>query len=252
MSQGPDGAATGPAPTTATTAEPATAAPAKPTAESILEDSIAASGGRAAREAVTSMRATGTMKIAKLGVGGRVEMIMKAPDLARVTIEIDGLGRMESGSDGKTVWERNAMTGARVLEGNERERARRSGMVQADLLWRDLYKKVELVGEVEFEGRPAYKLEMTTTLGDVETAYYDRETKFQLGKEEISKTQMGEFPTRSVFFDYKTYGDIKMSSRMIQSAQGVDSEFILEKIELNPTLAADAFALPPEIKPLVK
>jgi hypothetical protein len=241
----------GPAPAPAATTTAAPAAPAAPTAESILEDYITATGGRAAREAVTSMHATGSMRIQKLGVGGRVEMMMKAPDLAHITIEIAGLGTMESGSDGTTVWEKNAMTGARVLEGAERERGRRSAMLQSDILWRDLYQKVELVGEVEFEGRPAYKLEMTTTLGDVETAYFDRETKLQLGKEEISKTQMGEFPTRSLFYDYKSYGDIKMSSRMIQSAQGVDSEFLIDKVELNPALPADAFTLPADIKALV-
>jgi outer membrane lipoprotein-sorting protein len=240
---------TGPAPAT-TTATPAE--PAKPTAESILEDYVTATGGRAAREAVTSMRATGTMRIAKLGVGGRLEMQMKAPNLMRLSIEIEGLGKMESGSDGKTVWEKNAMTGARVLEGNERERALRGAMLQSDLMWRELYTKVELVGEVEFEGHPAYKLEMTTPLGDVETVYFDRETKLELGKEEVSKTQMGEFPTRSVFYDYKTYGSIKMSSRMTETAQGVETELTLENVELNPTLAADAFVLPADIKPLVK
>ena len=39
------------------------------------------------------MRATGTMRIAKLGIGGKIEMMMKVPNLARVTVEIDGLGR---------------------------------------------------------------------------------------------------------------------------------------------------------------
>jgi hypothetical protein len=244
-----------PATTPATSSAAATPAPppdAAPTAESILEGHIAATGGRAAREANTTMRATGTMRIAKLGIGGKVSMTMKAPDLAHVVVDIDGLGRNENGSDGTTVWEKSAMTGARILEGAERERSLRRGRMNADLEWRQLYTKVELLGEAEFEGRPAWKLQLTSPLGDVETQYFDRETKLALGKEEITKTQMGEMPTRSAYFDYKTYGNLKMSSRMVESMQGMDIEIVLDSVELNPTIPPDTFAVPAELKALIK
>lgn len=231
---------------------PAPAPSAEPTAESILEGHVEATGGRAARQAVTTMRATGTMKIAKLGIGGKVEMKLRSPNLAHVVVDIDGIGRTENGSDGTTVWERNAMTGARVLEGHERERSLRAAMLHADLEWRTLYTKAELVGEAEFEGRPAWKLQLTTPLGDVETLYYDRETKLALGKEEIAKTQMGDMPTRSVYAEYKTYGDLKMASRVVESTQGMDIEITLDAVELNPSLPADAFAVPADVAPLIK
>jgi outer membrane lipoprotein-sorting protein len=241
----------GPAPASTTT--PATSAPAaQPTAESIIEDHITATGGRAAREAMTSMRATGTMRMAKLGINGKLELMMKAPNLARVVVDIDGIGRTENGSDGTTVWEKTAMTGARILEGAERERSLRSSMLHADVKWRELYTKAELAGEVEFADRPAWKLLMTTPLGDVETHYYDRETKLALGKEEIAKTQMGELPTRSVYAEYKTYGALKMASRVIESTQGMDIEITIDSVELDPTLPADAFAVPADVAPLIK
>ncbi|HUQ07687.1 MAG TPA: hypothetical protein VM261_34570 [Kofleriaceae bacterium] len=239
-------------PATAAAAEPAPPTSAEPTAESILEGHIAATGGRAAREATKSMRATGTMRIAKLGIGGKVSMTMKAPDLAYVVVDIDGLGRNENGSDGTTVWEKSAMTGARILEGAERERSLRRSRLNADLEWRELYSKVELVGEAEFEGRPAWKVQLTSPLGDVETQYFDRETKLALGKEEITKTQMGEMPTRSAYFDYKTYGKLKMSSRLVESMQGMDIEITLESVELDPTLPPDTFAVPAELRALIK
>lgn len=230
----------------------APAEPAKPTAESILEDAITATGGRAARAGVTSMHATGTMRIAKLGIGGTIEMMMKAPNLSRVVVDIDGIGRTESGSDGTTVWEKNVMTGARILAGDERERALRNYMLHSELAWRELYTKVELVGEVEFEGRPAWKIQMTTPLGDLETAYYDRETKLPLGKEDTSKTQMGDIPSRSVYEDYKTFGKLLMSTRLRQSAQGMDMEITLDTVELDPKLTADAFAVPADVAALDK
>lgn len=250
-------AACGPKPAPAPTvtdpapdAPPAT--PAAPTAESIIEAHIEATGGRAAREAVTSMRALATMRIAKLGIGGKMEMMLKVPNLARVVVDIDGLGRTENGSDGTTVWQKNAMTGARVLEGEERERTLRDGMLHAELKWRELYSKAELLGEAEFEGAAVWKLQMTTTLGDVETLYYDRETRLLVGKEAISKTQMGEIPTRSRYVEYQTYGGLKMPNKLVESTQGMDIEITMDQVELNPTLPADTFAVPADVIPLIK
>ncbi|MBZ0235914.1 MAG: hypothetical protein K8M05_26540 [Deltaproteobacteria bacterium] len=233
------------------TPTPSPAAPTTPTAESIIEAHITATGGRAARQAITSMRATGTMRIAKVGIGGKVEMRMRAPNLAHVVVDIDGLGRTQNGSDGTTVWEKSAMTGARVLEGAERERALRAATLHSELAWRELFTKVELLGEAEFAGRPAWKLAFTTPLGDVETHYYDRETKLELGKEEIAKTQMGEFPTRSTYADYKSYGGLMMASKVIETTQGMDIELTIDAVEMNPSLPADAFAVPADIAPLV-
>lgn len=243
---------TGPASVAPPAAAPAPAALAEPTAESIIEGHITATGGRAAREAVTTLRATGTMRIAKIGIGGKVEMKMKAPNLAHIIVDIDGIGRTENGSDGTNVWERTAMTGSRVLEGAERERSLRAATLHAELKWRELYTKAELAGETEFEGRPAWKIVMTTPLGDVESHFYDRETKLALGREEIAKTQMGDLPTRSVYAEYKTYGTLQMASRVVESTQGMDIEILLDVVELNPSFAADAFAVPPEIAPLIK
>ena len=228
------------------------AAPAVPTAEQIIEASIEASGGREARAKITSMRTTGKMQIAKLGIAGKVSAASQAPNLARVIVDIDGLGRTENGSDGTTVWEKSAMTGARVLAGAERERTLRKFRLHADLEWRTLYKKTELIGEAEFEGRPAWKLAFTTPLDDVETVYYDRETKLPLGSEEIAKTQMGDMPTRSVVRAWRDDGGIKTVSVMVESTAGMDIEITIEQVELNPTLPADTFAVPKDVIPLIK
>jgi hypothetical protein len=228
------------------------AEPAAPTAESIIEAYIEATGGRAAREQITALRAFGTMRIAKLGIGGKVEMITRTPNLAVVTVDIDGLGRNQNGSDGTTVWEKAAMTGARVLEGAERERSLRKFMLHADMQWRTLYTKVELVGPVTFEGKEAWKVQFTTPLGDVETSYYDQATTLALGSEEIAKTQMGEMPTRTVYLEWGEHGGLKMPTKILESTAGLEIEVTLDKVELNPSLAADAFAVPPDVIPLIK
>ncbi len=241
-------------PTQAVPAGPvaAPAEPAAPTAESIIEASIEASGGRAARERITSMRTTGKMQIVKLGISGKVSSMSKAPNLALIVVDIDGLGRTENGCDGTTVWEKSAMTGSRVLAGTERQRMLRKFTLNADLKWREMYKQAELVGEVEFAGRPTWKVQFTTPLDDLETVYYDRETRLPIGSEEIAKTQMGDMPTRSVVKAWRDDGGIKTASHMVETTAGMEIEVTLDTVELNPTLPADAFAVPKDVIPLIK
>lgn len=232
--------------------EPVVTAPAAPTAEAIIEAYIEATGGRAVREKITALRAFGTMKVAKLGIGGKVEMITRTPNLTLVTVDIDGIGRQQNGSDGTVVWEKASMTGARVLQGQERERSLRKAILHAELQWKTLYTTVELAGEVEFQGKPAWKVLSTTPLGDVETSYYDRETKLALGSEEIAKTQMGDMPTRSVILEWGEHGGLKMPTKIVESTAGMEIEVTIDKVELNPELAADAFAVPPDVMKLIK
>jgi hypothetical protein len=239
-------------PPAAEPAEPTAAEPAAPTAESIIEASIEASGGRAARERITAMRSTGKMQIAKLGISGKVTAMNQAPNLALLVVDIDGLGRTENGCDGKTVWEKSAMTGSRVLAGTERERMLRKFTLNPDLKWREMYKKAELVGEVEFEGRPAWKIQFTTPLDDIETVYYDRETRLPLGSEEVAKTQMGDMPTKSVIRAWRDDGGIKTASQMVEITAGMQIEVTLDTVELNPTLPPETFAVPKDVIPLMK
>ncbi len=246
------GKSTTPAATTTPPPPAEPAAPAAPTAESILDGYVEATGGKAARDRVTALRMTGTVRLAKLGIGGKMTMIAQAPGQVLVVAEIEGAGRTEQGTDGKVAWEKNAMTGARVLAGDELARTLRKSTFHAEVKWRELYSKTELLGEAEYDGQPAFKLEMTTTLGDVETAYYHRETLLALGSERVEKTQMGAMPTKTVYREYTDYGGLKMPRVVVESAGGIDFEVALDNVELNPTLPATTFAVPADVIPLIK
>ncbi len=246
------GGRTPPATSPATTPPAAIQPTAAPTAESILEAAIEATGGRGARAGLTAMRATGTMRVPSIGLEGKVEMLVSAPRSMRLRVDLGGLGMQESGTDGAVAWDQSSMTGARVLAGAERERTLRTATFHAELHWRELYAKVELAGEATFADRPAWKLVATTAEGETETLYFDRETRLALGSEATVTSQMGAIATTTVLRDYAAYGPIKMPRTVTQRAQGMEFEISFDQIEWNPTLAADAFALPPAVRALVK
>ena len=78
--------------------------PAKPkepsTAEEVIEASLAAEGGRAVLEKVTSVHMTGQVKIAQLGTPGTLETFSAPPNKAFSRFEIKGVMKDESGVTG--------------------------------------------------------------------------------------------------------------------------------------------------------
>ena len=132
-----------------------------PKAEQILEKSIEATGGRVAYEKLHNRITRGTFSVA--GMTSKAKMISYSaePQKQYVLIESDALGKIETGTDGKTAWKITTMMGPQVIEGEERALIIRDSKFNALLYWKKLYKSAECVGVEEIDGKPCYKVVMT-------------------------------------------------------------------------------------------
>src|SRR6185503_16867285 len=153
------------------------AAPAKtlPSAESVLDGFVAATGGRAAYEKLQTRVSSGTFAVTALNQRGTFIMYQAAPRKMVLLIEMPGIGKEERGTDGETAWSRSAMTGNRIVDGEERAQMLRTAALQSEIQWRELYSKVETVGVEDVDGHRTYKLDFHTPEGTVEHRNYDVE-----------------------------------------------------------------------------
>src|SRR5262245_26676895 len=90
-----------------------------PPAKEIVAKYIAATGGEAAYRAIQSIHVKGTFELTAQGSGGPFEDFSARPAKKRTTVQIQGLGAIESGYDGKNAWEISPQTGAAVLSGRQ-------------------------------------------------------------------------------------------------------------------------------------
>src|SRR3954467_5485678 len=89
-----------------------------PSAESLLQNSLERSGGKAYAE-VKSLEMTGTVEMVDHNITGPVSVFQAGPK-SYMLIELPGLGKVEEGFDGETAWEVNALQGARIKEAEEK------------------------------------------------------------------------------------------------------------------------------------
>src|ERR1022692_80283 len=168
------------------------AADALPTGEAVLDKYIEVTGGKAAYEKKNTEVSTGVMEFIGKGVKGKIMSYQAAPTKSYTVVEIDGIGKMEEGTDGVVAWERSALKGPRLKSGEEKAVALRAASIQHDIHWRDFFQKVECTGVEPIDGAVCYRVMLTPKDGQPETRYYDKKTSLLVRTNMIMKTEMGE------------------------------------------------------------
>ncbi|MFC1484713.1 hypothetical protein ACFL6Q_06685, partial [Candidatus Neomarinimicrobiota bacterium] len=98
-----------------------------PGADGILDRYIAATGGEAAYARLHNRVTTGTFEITQAGIRGDVAIYHARPHQMYTEIDLEGIGRQQSGVSGEVVWELSPMTGPRIKSGEEQRTALRDG-----------------------------------------------------------------------------------------------------------------------------
>ena len=233
-------------------APPKTAAAAKlPSARSIIDRYIEAIGGRKAILSHSSSRATGTMTVPSSGISGTLEVYGARPNKSLVKITMGGIGEITEGFDGKIGWSMNPMTGPRLTEGKELAEKAFDADFYSDLHEPGRYVSMTTVDQVEFDGRPCYKISLVRKSGGEDFDFYDVKTSLKAGAMGTRESQMGPMSVTQIQTDYKKFGGLLVPTTMKQSAMGVQHTLALNVIEFD-TVDPSVFELPAPIKALLK
>jgi hypothetical protein len=230
----------------------ASRAPALPSAGDVLARYRAAIGGEDAIRAHTARRTIGQFELPAQNIGGAFEMLATAPNRMLVRITLGGLGTLVRGYDGSVGWAVDPAIGPRVLEGAELAEVRHSADFYYELHDPSSFSSLTVTERAPFEGKDCYTLHAVRTSGFEVTEYYDAATGLLAGFRMNSSSSMGTVPGVVTVLDaYKNFGGLLEPSVARQRAMGMESVLTVENISYDP-IPDTAFALPPEIKALVK
>jgi hypothetical protein len=227
------------------------AAETQPTAEAILDKYIEVTGGKAAYEKKLTEVSTGVMEFTGKGVKAHMATYQAAPNKSYMVVEIEGIGKMEDGTDGSVVWERSALKGPRLKSGEEKAVALRGAAIHHDVHWRDYFQKVEFTGVEPIDGHVCYRVALTPKEGQPETRYYDKKSNLLVRTNMILKTEMGEIPAEMSVSDYRSVNGVLMPFQLKQKVLGQEFTITQESIQSNVDIPKDRFALPDDVKALV-
>lgn len=222
----------------------------EPTGPAIVDRFVAATGGKAAYDKVTSEVAEGTVNMGAQGVSGTVRVLKKAGN-AYTVIEIAGVGKLEEGVRNGVAWENNKITGARVRSGEERAVHVRNAAIDLDHQWRKYFPTAELAGSESVAGEDCYKVIMKPATGEPETRFFSKKSGLLLKMTATMPTQMGPMPMESTLSDYRDVQGVKRPFKLGVNAGGQTAEMVFSKWTTNSVIPDTAFAMPPEVLALV-
>jgi len=224
-----------------------------PSAREIVDRSIKVAGGAEAFKAVTSIRAKGSVSVPKQNMTGTLDVMSARPNKVVSHGSVSGIGNLDEGFDGKVGWSIDPITGPSLSAGKELAQRADDSWFDAPLHAPDYVRQMTVAGQEIFDRRPAYKVNVVLVSGREKTEYFDVETGFLIGVEAVHEMpmNMGSAPTREIFRNFRKYGAFMMPSEQSAQVLGVEQIVTFTSYEFN-TVPESAFALPPQIKALIK
>src|SRR5215471_12607926 len=222
-----------------------------PKGDALLDKYVEVTGGKAAYSKIHSTTTLGTMEFKAMGLKGKMTAYATEPDLHYTEISLEGIGKIQEGSNGQVAWGMSAVQGPRVKEGDEKAETLLQAKFNSDLAWRDIFKSAETVGTETVDGKECYKVVLTPKTGTPITRWYDKQSGLLLKMSLTSKSPMGEVQSDSTFSDYRKEGDVLMAHKVVSHVATMELVMTLETVQHNTEIPKDRFEVPAEVKALL-
>jgi len=170
------------------------------TAETVVENYLAAIGGREKLEALKDVETN--MKMSMQGMSIDAKMYQKAPDKYRMTISMGGSVLSDTRFDGK-VGRMSSMQGEQVLEGKQLENLQTQSQFMRELKYEELGYTLQLKSIELVNGKKTYMVDVSHPGSGTGYDYYDSETGLRLREDKIEVTPDGEMVQTTHLSDYK-------------------------------------------------
>jgi hypothetical protein len=232
-----------------------------PRADELLDRYINATGGKEAYDKIKNRVSKGTMEFAGQGIKLSGTLYAAKPNLVCTILASDATGKIESGTDGRVVWENSLLKGPAIKKGAERSNALRDSTFDRLVYWKTVYGKAECVGRQAVDGNMCFKIVLTPKRPKASTAdqkeselltLYINETSSLVTKIESKVvTAAGTIPVEAYFSDYKIVDGILISHKVVIRLLNQERIMTISDIKHNVELPQDRFEFPDQIQALL-
>jgi len=179
-----------------------------PTVDSILTKHLAAIGGKAALEKVSSRVFKIKIQSETLG-NSEGEVFFKAPNKEVSQIDLGNSGILTEGFDGTIGWAKTPWDGLREKSGDELAKVKRDAEFHRELKLKTLYPDLSYKATEKVEGEDAYVLQSKPTSTSKETLFFNTKTGLLVRQDSEFQGPQGVVNTSMLAQDYKPVDGIK-------------------------------------------
>ncbi len=217
------------------------------TVDEIIAKNIEAHGGLQKLKSVSTMRATGQLRMGMLQAAFVQEN--KRPGKVRDEMTLQGMTAIDA-YDGKLGWRISPFEGRKEADPISADDAK-ALVEQADIDgqladYKNKDHRAELMGHDSVEGTDCYKIKLTLSTGDVHYYYIDADSFLEL-KVETERNIRGTVQYEEVLYgDYEQVNGIYYPFAIESGTKGSPNrvKYTLDKVELNVPLTDSIFAMP--------
>jgi hypothetical protein len=220
-----------------------------PAADSLIARHVSAIGGREKYTTLQSLRTSGTTLIPSMGLQAEFELVQGAPNRMVLKVVVPGLGEVLNGFDGTIGWSVDPLVGPALTGGAELVQTAEEAHMLAALRDPALVVKRETIEETAYAGIPCWKVNLEWASGRTSSDCYSSESGLLIATEEVQVTVMGEIPSTTLYFEYRSFDGRLFPTRIVQQAMGQEQEMRVQSVEFD-TVDPSAFDLPPAIRVL--
>lgn len=235
-----------------------------PSAATILDRHIEATGGKEAHLKLSNRRLIGKLEVRQFGheLEAKVEQNIKTPNQSHLLIDGATLYQVKANNE-EQAWEwaplpshgsdhshdatpshgeeghedgdshgfggTNQEAKAFLLKGTEKVRALEANRIHAPLEWRTLYSKIETRRRTKVGDEIAYEVSATTPRGDRRTLYYSQKNGRLLRKDRtVDFPSLGKTILSAYYENYREFDGIWLPTTVRQE---LDSEYYGEGVQ---------------------
>jgi thiol-disulfide isomerase/thioredoxin len=197
-----------------------------PTLDAVLAKYVAAIGGRDAQRRITSRVSKARVDVPGVSFGGKLEVYAKAPNKSLTVMNVEPIGLIKDGFDGRTSWSLNG-------NGSIHNGVDRTDLIDADFYWEtkltELYARLKLMGKVKEGFRQVYLVEAVPKGGAAENLYFDVESGLLVRRDLTRDSVRAEV----YFGDWREVDGVKLPFKITQVMPKMKFVITFEDVKQN-------------------
>ena len=218
----------------------ASATQAVPAADEIFDRYVAATGGKAALERVSSIEMTGSM-LSSEGWTAPLLIDLKGPERVFVTFDLSWPSFQASNAG--AGWSQDNH-GLHDLAAKRLAQLRRQAAFFQPQRLKDQYLSVTSAGKETIGDREAFVVQGALPDGDSEKLYFDTQTGLLARVSTRTDSILGVLPNEVDVEDYRDAGGVKLPFMIVRQAPDFSSAYKIEHMKLNAAIDDARFEKP--------
>ncbi len=218
------------------------------TLDEIIKKALDARGGIDKIKAVQAERIIGRVSFSQ-GIEGTLVLELQRPHKLYSEITVEGQKVLRAYDGKSTGWSVNPFTenkGIVEMSSDELKEMPDESDLDGPLVDYKNKGQVELVGKEDLNGKPVYRLKITSKTGEVRSYLIDASTFLTTKWEGTRKVGNEPLPWESVLSDYRDVQGLKFPFKIDQGSPGTEytQTLTIDKVEINPKIDESHFSKP--------